>query len=157
MNAGQNEPQDSAVRSRRLHLPEVGDDADDGDVRLASNDSRQTSKVEVPNSAELGAVKCLRCGWIANPVSLVPCAICMTVRTLPCIRFNKKGEMILELEAKLSLKRKKNLRDIGEGAPQVITNGVNVIPLFFGHGGTDVIGQHLSLVKQPLENEQRRC
>lgn len=68
-----------------------------------------------------------------------------------------KREMILELEAKLSLKRKKNLRDIGEGAPQVITNGVNVVPLFFGHGGTDVIGQHLSLVKQPLENEQRRC
>lgn len=50
-----------------------------------------------------------------------------------------------------------DLRDIGKGPSEVISNGVNVIPLLLGHGRTDIVGQHLGLIKQPLEDEERSC
>lgn len=51
----------------------------------------------------------------------------------------------------------KILRDVGECSTQVVAHGVDVVPLFLGHGRTDIISQHLGLIKQPLENEQRSC
>ena len=49
------------------------------------------------------------------------------------------------------------LRDVGECTSQVVADGVDVIPLFFGHGWAHVVGRHLSLVEEPLKYEERRC
>ena len=54
-------------------------------------------------------------------------------------------------------KQVQSLRDVGESSTQVVTYCMDVVPLFLGHGWTDIISEHLGLIKQPLENEQRSC
>ena len=55
---------------------------------------------------------------------------------------------------KITNKENNNLRNIGEGSSQVVAYRVNVIPLLFRHGRANVVCEHLSLVKEPLEDEQ---
>ena len=55
---------------------------------------------------------------------------------------------------KITKEENNNLRNIGEGSSQVVAYRVNIIPLLFRHGRANVVCEHLSLVEEPLEDEQ---
>lgn len=53
--------------------------------------------------------------------------------------------------------RREDSGDVLEGLSQTVAHFMNVIPLLFRNGRANVVGRHLSLVEEPLKDEQRGC